>query len=100
MKSKIFFVSLFFLMLIVSIAGRCVVKADTAGEPKVSYDTWGRLPGWHSYENLTLIILSPLPNEVLTDNTRSCKSEHKHTSMADKQRLLPSGLARRDALYL
>jgi hypothetical protein len=54
MKSKIFFVSLFFLMLIVSIAGRCVVKADTAGEPKVSYDTWGRLPGWHSYENLTL----------------------------------------------
>ncbi|MBT0159479.1 hypothetical protein G4O51_05795 [Candidatus Bathyarchaeota archaeon A05DMB-2] len=42
MKSKILRVSLFSLMLIVSIAGSvCVVKADATGEPKVSYDTWG-----------------------------------------------------------
>jgi hypothetical protein len=69
-ESNILLVPLFSLMLIVSIAGSvCVVKADATGEPKVSYDTWGRVPGYHRQENLTLIILSPLPNEVLNDNT-------------------------------
>jgi hypothetical protein len=76
MKSKILLVSMFSLMLIVSIAGGvCVVKADTAGEPEVSYGTWDAnsiqspsVRDGQSYENLTLIILSPLPNEVLSDN--------------------------------
>jgi hypothetical protein len=71
MKSKILLVSLFSLMLIVSTAGGvCVVKADTIGEPKVSYDTWGEWPRWQKDpEKLNLIILSPLPNEVLNENT-------------------------------
>ena len=69
MKSKVLLVSLFSLMLIVSVAGSvCAVKADAIGEPKVFYDTWGRMPGRQRQENLTLIILSPLPNEVLNDN--------------------------------
>ncbi len=69
MKSMILRVSLFSLMLIISIAGSiCVVKADATDEPKVSYDTWGHVPGYHRQENLTLIILSPLSNEVLNDN--------------------------------
>jgi hypothetical protein len=74
MKSKIL-VSLFSLMLIVSIAGGvCVVKADTTGEPKVSYDTWGEWPRWQQNpENPNLIILSPLPNEVLRGNTVSVR---------------------------
>jgi len=77
MKSKILLVSTFSLMLIVSIAGGvCVVKVDATGEPEVSYGTWDAnsiqspsVRDGQSYENLTLIILSPLPNEVLNDNT-------------------------------
>jgi len=69
-------------MLIVSITGSiCIVKADTTAEPKVSYDTWGadsifspwvRSSGL-SYENLTIVILSPLNNEALSDNTAIVK---------------------------
>jgi hypothetical protein len=75
MKRKMLPTSLFSLMLIVSIAwGICLVRADNTGEPKVSYDTWGEWPRWQQNpENPNLIILSPLPNEVLRGNTVSAR---------------------------
>lgn len=68
---KILLVALFSLMLIVSITGSiCIVKADTPAEPKVSYDVWDA----NSIQSpLTMIILSPLNNEVLSGNTAILK---------------------------
>jgi hypothetical protein len=81
MNYKILLVALFSLTLIVSLIGSiCIVKADTTSEPKVSYDTWGADSIWSPWvrggmgqENLTMVILSPLSNEVLSNNTAILK---------------------------
>jgi hypothetical protein len=67
MDNKILLVVLFSLMLIVSITGSiCIVKADTTAEPEVSYGIWDT----DSIESpVVMIILSPLNNEVLSNNT-------------------------------
>jgi len=81
MNNKILLVALFSLMLIVSITGSiCIVGADTTAEPEVSYDIWDAdsiqspfVISGLSHENLTMIILSPLNNEVLSNNTAIVK---------------------------
>jgi hypothetical protein len=67
MDKKITLAIFFSLMLIVSTTGSiCIVKADTTAEPEVSYGIWNA----DSIESpVVMIILSPLNNEVFSNNT-------------------------------